>query len=224
MAKQKREVLIIADAQLIYLTDPQCGWCFGYSDTIQDIVAHYQDDERVELSLVTGGLFHPALTTGPEFAEEKRPIAKRVSQTFGVRFSEEYFTNVLGAGRLDSLVPCQAINVVKINTPEVVFSYAKHLIDAAFKQGRNISDISVCLEVTKEYGLDAEKIASKMQGREVAEMTRASFEFARQVGTGFPSLFLRMESGLEHLGGAQLDLQTLKARVEVLMNSASAIS
>jgi len=204
--------------QLIYLMDPQCGWCFGYSSTIGKIASHFQDDERLELSLVTGGLFHPARDTGPNFAEEKRPIATRVSKKYGVQFSEDYFRNVLGAGRLDSLIPCQVINAVKINSPRDVFTFAEHLIDAAFTGGRNISELSVCLDVVQESGRDRNAVSSILQTPELATMTKNSFEFAQHVGTGFPSIFLKSERGLVHLGGAQLDVATVKAAVDAQLN------
>jgi putative protein-disulfide isomerase len=206
------------DAQLIYMMDPHCGWCYGYSGTMHSIAAHFQNEGRLELSLVTGGLFHPAKSISSDFAEDKRPIAARISQQFTVQFSEDYFRNVLGSGRLDSLVPCQVINAVKISSPEAVFAFAKQLIEAAFSDGRNISEQSVCLDVVHESGLDSERIASILPTPEVIEMTKKSFEFSRQVGTGFPSLILKSERGLTHLGGAQLDLKTLKAGVDAQLN------
>lgn len=206
-------------AQLIYLMDPQCGWCFGFSGTMRAMVAHYQGDERLELSLITGGLFHPARAAGPDFAKEKRPIAVRVSRLFGVRFSEDYFRKVLASGHLDSLVPCQVINAVKITSPQDVFGFAERLIVAAFSEGRNISDSSVCLDVVHEYGLNRDEIASNLRTPEVIGMTERSFEFARQAGTGFPSLFLRTGSRQTHLGGAQLDLETLRASVDAQLDS-----
>ncbi len=68
MEEREWKVLNMANAQLIYLTDPQCGWCFGFSKNIHKIAEHFRDDERLEFSIVTGGLFHPAIVTGPEFA------------------------------------------------------------------------------------------------------------------------------------------------------------
>ncbi|MCW8329064.1 hypothetical protein MD588_09610, partial [Photobacterium sp. SDRW27] len=204
--------------QLIYLMDPQCGWCFGFSGIMHEIVAHFQSDDRLELSLVTGGLFHPARVTGPNFAEEKRPIAARVEQMFGVNFADDYFSKVLGTGHLDSLVPCQVINAVKMKTPGAEFGFAARLIDAAFIEARDISELSVCLDVVQESGFDAKEVELILSTPELVEMTEKSFEFARQAGTGFPSLFLKTEHALTHLGGAQLDLKTLKARVDAQLN------
>ncbi|MCU7933206.1 MAG: DsbA family protein [Candidatus Thiodiazotropha sp. (ex Codakia rugifera)] len=203
-----------AGVQLIYLMDPHCGWCFGYSGTIQKIVAHYQDDERLKLSLVTGGLMHPAIATGPEFGEEKRPIAARVEQIFGVKFADDYFSKVLGSGHLGSLLPCQVINAVKTTAPEAVFDFAARLIDAAFKESRDISKLSVCLDVAGEAGFDIEEIRSLVSSPEVKTMTEDSLYFAKQVGAGFPSLFLRSGDSLTHLGGSELDLKALEASVE----------
>lgn len=206
-------------AQLLYLMDPQCGWCFGFSGTIHEIVAHYRTDERLKLTLITGGLFHPAMATRSKFAEEKRPIAAQVSRQFGVRFSEDYFRNILASGNLDSLVPCQIINAVKITSPESAFGFAERLIDAAFTEGRNISELPVCLDVVQEGSLKREEVESILLTPEVGMLTEESFEFARRVGTGFPSLYLKTERGLIHLGGTQLDLKTLKAEVDAQLNS-----
>ncbi len=201
-------------AELIYVMDPHCGWCFGFSGTMDEIVAYCRQTARLNVSLVTGGLFHPALGTSSAFAESKRPIAERVAALFGVRFAEGYFRDVLASGHLDSLVPCQFINAVKILEPDAAFGFAHRLIRAAFTEGRDISQAWVCQQVAGERGLDPAAVAAGAGSPEAVRLTQESFDLARRLGTGFPSLFLRRGDSLTHLGGADLTLESLKSSLE----------
>ncbi len=105
-----------------------------------------------------------------------------------------------------------------INSPGSVFAFSEHLIDAAFTEGRNISELSVCLDVVQQSGLNRDDVSAILQTQELATLTEDSFEFAQTVQTGFPSLFLRSDRGLVHLGGAQLDVATVKAAVDAQLN------
>lgn len=128
------------------------------------------------------------------------------------------FKNLLSSGRVDSLVPYQVINAVRIMSPGSEFDFAGALIAAAFTQGRNISDLSVCLDVVQESGFDRDKVAAILTTPELIRATEQSFAFAGQVGTGFPSLFLKTQGGLFHLGGADLDLKKATLAIEAHLN------
>ena len=98
------------ELELIYLMDPQCGWCFGYADTIRAFYDNIVVDSPIRLSVVPGGLFIPKKKISPEFIDGKRPIAKRISKMFGVEFSPSYFSDVLGGDFvLDSTPSCRGI-------------------------------------------------------------------------------------------------------------------
>ncbi len=200
--------------------DPHCGWCFGFAGTIKEIAAHYAQDPRLQVSLVTGGLFHPAVATTPAFADEKRPIAERVAKMFDVRFAEAYFQNVLASGHLDSLVPCQFINAVKALQPSATFEFAHRLMQAAFTEGRDISQAGACLDIARGQGLDSEAVEAAVASPEVNALTMDSFALARRLGTGFPSLFLRRGEALSHLGGANLTLDSLKLSLDARLHEA----
>ena len=55
--------------ELYYIADPMCSWCYGFAGVIQGIHAQYQD--RMDISLIVGGLRH-ALAEAGHRAEKQR--------------------------------------------------------------------------------------------------------------------------------------------------------
>jgi len=205
---------MVDEIKLIYLMDPHCGWCHGYSDTIREFYDSTIEDSAIVLTVVPGGLFIPARKISPEFIDGKRPIAKRISDIFGVEFSPSYFDDVLGEDfLLDSTPPCRGVCAANLIDPSksVVFSLA--LGRAAFLHGRNISKLDIVVAVAAEQGYEPEEFREVMDSEAATEALNRSLDFAHRAATGFPSLFLERNGEIEHLGGAELTVQALQNHI-----------
>lgn len=195
--------------KLIYLMDPHCGWCFGFSDTISKIRDLAIETDSIEFTVIPGGLFIPAIAGSAEFADDKRPIASRIEDLFGLTFSPDYFDNVLSVPSIDSTPSNRAVLACNLLDASRSLELSKALIDAAFVYGRNISSMDVVLEVTAEMGFDRTEFGETMASPEVEAGLAAAQRFAAETQSGFPSVFLGdTQSGeLVHVGGADLTVE-----------------
>ena len=198
---------------LIFLMDPQCGWCFGYFKTISEFSGlHGNRGTQLALRVVPGGLFVPGRATSTAFANEKRPIAKRIESAFGVKFSDDYFRNVLGSGWLDSDPPCRAIIAAELLDTNPL-DFAGSLMNAAFQNGRNISDEAVLVELAAERGIERAKFADALRSELTLQQRDRAFQLAATVRSGFPSLFVQPapREPLHRLGGGELSADDIRA-------------
>ena len=200
---------------LIYLMDPQCGWCFGHHGAIAPFSKlHGNGGSDPALRVVTGGLFIPRRAWTASKGDEKRPIAQRVEATYGVRFSEDYFRNVLGGPWLDSTPPCRGViasEVLGVNP----LTFAGFLMDGAFRHGCNISETGVVVDLATEFGLDRRSFATTLTSEIVEDRLQAALDFSRKAAAGFPSVFLQRapNAPLRRLGGGELATEDIRAAV-----------
>ena len=200
----------MVDVQLIFLMDPHCGWCFGYADTIMAFHDEVVADSEVGLSVIPGGLFIPKKQITQAFVDGKRPIAEKISKLFGVAFSPAYFTDVLGGPSIDSTSSCKGVCVANLIDASKSVHFSVALIKAAFAHGRDISKQEIVVEVAGEQGFDVQQFGDLMGSEAAEESLRRSLAFARQVGTGFPSLLHDGDTELTYVGGSNLTLLALK--------------
>ncbi len=189
------------------------GGCFGFYNTISQFSGfHGKRDTEVALRVIPGGLFVPGRKTSAAMADEKRPIAQRVEQTFSVEFSEDYFRNVLGSGWLDSDPPCRAIIAAELLDANPL-DFSGFLINAAFRHGRNISGEAVLIDLATEYGLERTKFADALRSELTRERRDSAFQLAATVRSGFPSLFIQAapQEPLHRIGGGELSADDIRA-------------
>lgn len=206
--------------EVLYLMDPHCGWCFGYSATATELAQRYEGDPRVSLEVVTGGLFYPAIQGSAELAEEKRPIAARIERHFGVTFSDLYFERVLAAPRLDSYPSCALINAAGVRNRADQFGVTAELTRAAFSHGVDISRLDLAAGVLSDRGYELDEMVGLAESPKVEQMTRRSFALAREIAAGFPSVFVRTNATPKRIGGVGSGVGALSAAIEAELSAA----
>lgn len=204
------------DVKVVYLMDPHCGWCFGYSRTFKQFHDRVIKDSPIGLAVATGGLFIPRIAGSTEFAEDKRPIAARIERQFDVSFSPNYFDNVLASTWIDSTPSSEAIHTCAILDHSRTLQFAGRIADAAFVEARNISLPEVVLEIAEEQGFDPTVFRQTMASPNVTNALEQSLRFSAQAKTGFPAVFLldNRSGKLVHLSGANLSVDELEQAVD----------
>jgi protein-disulfide isomerase-like protein with CxxC motif len=74
----------------------------------------------------------------------------------------------------------------------------------------------VILEIAEEQGFDPSSFGEMMDAQKVADDLNCSLDFAAEVRTGFPSVFIQdnNQNKLMHLGGSNLSVRDLQQAVE----------
>jgi len=91
--------------KIVYYTDVQCGWCYGFSPVIKKIYQNYQG--LIDFEVISGGLFIGDRTglindVAPHI---KAGAYKQVEAMTGVKFGPQFINHSLltGTMTLDSL-------------------------------------------------------------------------------------------------------------------------
>jgi len=197
---------------LLYIADPMCSWCWGFSPVIETIRTRYKD--HVPLELMVGGL-RPGNT---ELFDEPRrqyilghwhAVHQRTGQPFnfacrmGSRFT------------YDTEPPSRAVIVVRTLKPESVFSYFDAIQRAFYVDNHDVTKEAVLTELAQAIGLDQETFEAAFQNPDVKQQTWQEFDQCRQLGiSGFPSLVGMAESTPTVLARGYLPFEDLQPTIE----------
>ncbi|MFA8436756.1 MAG: DsbA family protein [Marinifilaceae bacterium] len=205
--------------KLIYVMDPHCGWCFGFEKVILELFEKYKNNPSVSFDIKPGGLFHPAIQINEGFADDKRPIAKRVEDLSGVKFAESYFTNILGNGSfLDSEPPARAILCVKELNKELVVPFTEKLLEKEFIFAKNNSLEKTILETVEEFEIDRTSFEELFHSSEMKQNVIQEFQETRSMVSGYPVLFAKHNGQLIKLAEGYAPFERLVKKIESILH------
>lgn len=174
--------------KIYYFYDPMCGWCFGFSSVIQQVI---QSHPHIPLEVVCGGMVKGSLE-GPigDRGTHILNAIPRVESQSGTRFGEHYKNRVADGTMWNSSVkPSIALSIVKKLYPEHAFAFTQKLQHAYFGLGQNLNDSSVYHDLLKDFHEDSDEFLYWMGEQHWIQKTFDDFEFTANVGiTGFPTL------------------------------------
>jgi putative protein-disulfide isomerase len=211
------------DITLLYVMDPHCGWCFGFGKVIEQLYHHYKNNESVQFEVLAGGLFVPKIPASKAFADEKRPIIKRIEEMSGVKFSEDYIANVLGGNDfVDSEVPCRVLNTANALNPKQIIPFMEDLLKEQFGNAKNLSHFENAVSTIEKYGMNAQDFRAAFDSESIKKLTLDNFEKAHQIVTGYPVLFARDSNGnLQKLAGGYAPFDRLKNKIDAFLENQS---
>ena len=171
---------------LIYVVDPMCSWCWGFSPVFEEIVRRYQAQARVQVLL--GGL-RPGNTE--KFDEGKRAyilshwhaVHERTGQLFNFAFQTgPSFT-------YDTEPSFRAVAVVRHLAPEEEFAFLKSVQEAFYMKNEDVTHEEILADLAGAQGIDRGKFLESFRDPAIKQSVREEFDRARQLGvSGFPAL------------------------------------
>jgi len=177
-----------SEKRLVYVFDPLCGWCYGFSPVVRQLVDATK--RRAQWDVLAGGMI-VGDRVGPigQLSDFLKQTIPRLEMTTGVKFGQPFHTQILEPGTqlLSSLEPSRAIQTVKILAHDRALAYAGLLQKALYEQGRDITSLSVLGELAEEVrvvGFEIEYLKTSTY-----EATLDEFHRVSALGiTGFPTL------------------------------------
>jgi putative protein-disulfide isomerase len=202
--------------QVLYLFDPLCGWCYGFSDTI------YQ------FSLRKGGDFEFVPVPGGMVIEDRvGPIGKmedyiksalgQVEQTTGCEFGIAYKNGLLSSKDtiMDSEPPSRALVTFRTFIAEQAISFAKDLQRAHYFDGRDYNDESLYESLAAHYGLNVDGFMARYHDPKMKQQVQQEFAWVKESGVqGFPTVVLRNENKYYLLSHGYASLDELEQSLE----------
>ena len=204
--------------ELIYVMDPHCGWCFGFGKVILELFETYKNNPSLSFDVIPGGLFYPPIQIHDGFAEDKRPIAKRIEELTGLKFSESYFTKVLGNGSfLDSEVPARAILCVRKMSRELLIPFTEKLLEKEFVLAKNNSLEETVFEAVNELSIEVTEFEKLFSSDEMKQKVLKQFQQAGNMVAGYPVLFMKDGSQFTKLASGYAPYERLTKKIETMM-------
>lgn len=204
--------------KFLYIADPMCSWCYGFSHELQMFLAEIPD---AELDIVLGGL--RAYNTQVMDHDQRDMILahwEKVQQASGLPF------DMTGLDKTDFIYntepACRAVVTAKILTEDmptkINFAVFQAIQHAFYAEAKDVTNEFVLAEVAVQAlnayeNSDAFDVASFLESLRSAESkdeTRQHFEQIQRWGVrGFPMLLLVKEDGLHTLSSGYTKAQDL---------------
>ncbi|MGB0871262.1 MAG: DsbA family protein [Flavobacteriales bacterium] len=202
--------------KLIYVMDPQCGWCYGNSENVSSIRKTF--DQTFNFELLVGGMWlgNDAPVGGTELSGFLQAHAPRMAKTTGANVGQAYYDLATDSSyAFSSLEPSAAIVLIKTISPENTFAFTKDVQKMLLQDGKRLDKLENYLPILKSLKINEDDFKKAWLSAENIKNTQAEFSKASQLANGFPTLILQTKDGQKVLASGYFDLeqmvQTLKS-------------
>lgn len=186
------------DKELIYIADPMCSWCWGFSPVIHRI-ADALRPRGIGLRLLPGGLRTDVSMPLAEYEVayimgEWRKIAQSTGQPFD-------FDRPLDSSYVYDTGPsCVALAVMTRARPPAALDYLTSLQQAFYVGRRDLKDPEVLADYAQMYGLPRAEFLQRFQQPEAHAAFEEDVYFVRRCGIeGYPSVLIRTGPRIQRL-------------------------
>lgn len=171
----------------LYVMDPLCGWCYGFSPVVVQLQEKYKD--RMDFRVVPGGMI-----TGARV----EPVAKmasyilqaytRVEEMSGVKFGEPYLDRLRDGKTIsNSEPPCRALHLFSTLQPERAVEYAHQLQRALFLDGYDWNDAATYAHLARLFSIPEKDFVAQLESEEARYAVQQEFQWVQAAGiSGFP--------------------------------------
>lgn len=208
---------------LLYIYDPLCGWCYGFSPVMKQLQETYGDQLTFEVlsgGMVMGDRVGPIGQVAPYISWAYKHVEERCGVTFGEGFLEGVLKP--GTAIFSSEKPCIALTVFKIHQPENAVSFAHDLQHAVYHDGKDLTADDTYLALVKPYGIDGQAFVENLNDADFKRKTYGEFKTVQEIGvSGFPTVLLLTERQNYLLARGYTDFEPLnRAIAKIVAESA----
>ena len=184
---------------LLYVADPMCSWCYGFSPVITEIAERLAGFAPVRL--VMGGL-RPG-ETRPNRDKDKdylRQAWAHVAQASGQAFNPAFFERENFV--YDTEPACRAVVTIRHVYPQEALSFLARLSTAFYADNRDITQTDVLGDIAQEAGFNRAEFLVAFQSDSARADTQQDFAICQDAGIrGFPTLLAGIDG--QGSGGAE---------------------
>lgn len=182
-----------AQAEIVYVGDPMCSWCFGFAPVIQELHARHKDQVRMTLRM--GGL-HP----GNDYIVENgyREFLRGHWTEIGERTGQKFSLDILDRGPwiYDTELACRAVVAVRRLRPGAEWAYMPLIQAGFYTLNRDPHDPETFALPAGEVGIGREEFLAAYHDPATRQETAADFGWARSMGiNGFPTVVVHDARG-----------------------------
>jgi len=198
---------------LLYIADPMCSWCWGFSPVIDVVRDHFGGE--LPMRLLMGGL-RPG-TEEPMNDGMKSEIKghwEHVHQATGQPFDYAFFER--DGFVYDTEPSCRAVVATRRLAPDLAFDFLKRVQEAFYAMNRDVTNLDVLADIAVETGIDRTAFTAEYTVGQTITETWRDFETSRNMGiTGFPTLLVGSDDGAyEVITAGYRPWEKIKERIE----------
>ena len=174
---------------LIYVHDPMCSWCWGFTDVYQQLVE--QLPEEIDVRRLLGGLAPDSDVPMPKSMQAMLQQVWRRIETMipGKAFNFDFWSQCVP--RRSTYPACRAVIAAREQGDQFDPIMTRAIQQAYYQQARNPSDNETLIELAGEIGLDPDRFASQLLDPKTHQQLLDEINTARSIGIdSFPSLML----------------------------------
>lgn len=177
------------DNKFIYLYDPLCGWCYGFSSHLMEF---HKANEQVPIEVFSGGMVVGS-RVGPlsQMAQYIKDALKRVESLSGVRFGENFMANLNNGSEVifDSEPPSRAGLIFKEFSAHQELDIAHAIQDIIYKEGKDPNLSSSYHSIAKYIGMTPENFDEYFSSHAFSLGVQDEFSYVQKFGvSGYPTL------------------------------------
>jgi len=172
--------------KLIYIGDPMCSWCYGFSPEISRVKNLMSED--VDFELVMGGL-RPG---GTETMENLKDFLKshwvEISEITGQEFKYEILEQTEFV--YDTEPACRAVVVAReMEGVDKAFTFFKKVQQSFYAENENTGSLNTYLKIAKDLEMDLADFEKRFNSEEAMTATKNDFGYSGSMGiNSFPTL------------------------------------
>lgn len=177
--------------KIIYVFDPMCGWCYGFSKVMHDFKTKFNNDYDFEI--ISGGMVLNE-REGPigDFADYILGAYPRVEEYSGIKFGQPYLdglkTKKIWTG---SSTPTIAIETFKLFEPKKAIEFAELVQKAYYQEGKDMRDVNVYLNLIKPFNINEAEFLKHFKSEEMRKAATDGYQQAANYGvTGYPNVIM----------------------------------
>jgi putative protein-disulfide isomerase len=177
-------------ATLIYVGDPMCSWCYGFTSELDEAVIELGDE--VDFELIMGGL----RPYNKESMHDLKDFLKDHWAEVYARTGQKFSYDILEEKEIayDTEPACRAVVTIKSIDPSITHSYFKSIQHSFYFQNKNPLDASTYVELAQKFGVNEEEFLQRFESEEMKLEVKNEFNYSSKLGaTSFPSLILKYE-------------------------------
>lgn len=177
---------------LIYVGDPMCSWCYGFSPELDKIKEAFPE---TAFEMVMGGL----RAGGTEKMNELKDFLKGHWQEVQKATNQPFNYAILEQDEVlyDTEPACRAVVTVCKMDVSKQYAYFKAVQSSFYYHNALPNDDDTYVQLAAKMGLDPEKFHKQYRDDQTKADTYAEFELAQRMGVqGFPTLIAKIDGKL----------------------------
>lgn len=212
----------LSKPELVYIYDPLCGWCYGFSPVISQLKANHSD--KFKFTILTGGMVignpKDSIKRLQEFFSEAMPmLEENTTVKFGDGFKK---TLQKGTAIFSSEKPALALTVYKSLPNGDDLAFAGSIQKALYYEGLEPDKDSTYLVLAKRAGANVDEFKRRMKDSIYYKKTWREFALTREMKVnGYPTVFLIKDGKLNKLTDGYMNYNELEAELLKYYNIAS---